>query len=272
MEHPFLLLEVYLSTEESLSRRAGWRMQSADPRPSGWPDIWAGWWKRRWWVFVRVFWQLKMLQGWFKGQCRAAVMALWGVDVKVCMCSFGLVYIERNSGVSAVQWSSSHQNYRNILWYKRWRNDCLWSLRGALTGWVHRWSTKGQVGDEDAADGRQPWGLDEWPKKQRWLLRLWHGLTVNLSHTYILYVGQCCDFVHIAVAMYIKRPLHSSWLYTVGWCTRFRWMSTTMLYFACKRSSFILVQLVKLLSDWTTVLLVVFTAAYCVVGLFMCIS
>lgn len=38
-----------------------------------------------------------------KGQCRAAVMALWGVDVKVCMCSFQFVYVERKHGVSAVQ-------------------------------------------------------------------------------------------------------------------------------------------------------------------------
>ena len=40
-------------------------------------------------------------------------------------------------------------------------SDCPSFLRGALAGRVHRRGAEGQVGDEDAADGRQPWGLDQ---------------------------------------------------------------------------------------------------------------
>ncbi len=124
----------------------------------------------------------------------AAVMALWIVNVKVCKsvhCSPSLY---------------ENGEFRNGETYRKinWLNDCPLSLRGALAGWVHWWSTEGQVGDEDAADGRQPWGLDERAKTQCWLLRLEHGLSICHVHTSFMCNQSCCDFVSIEVYMYIK--------------------------------------------------------------------
>lgn len=44
-----------------------------------------------------------------KGLCQAAVMALWGVYVKVCTCPLLLVYIKRGKCDSVSQWSSPYQ-------------------------------------------------------------------------------------------------------------------------------------------------------------------
>lgn len=51
--------------------------------------------------------------------------------------------------------------------------------RGTLAGWIHRWRAERQVGDEDAADGRQPWRLVERQKTQCKLLRLERELSVD---------------------------------------------------------------------------------------------
>lgn len=89
-------------------------MQSAEPGPSGWPDIWAGWWKWRWWVFVTVFWQLKNASWMIQ---RRRVMALWDVNVKVSMCSLLLVYIKKN---------------------RRW-NSCYTMVISSSKEWIEEW-------------------------------------------------------------------------------------------------------------------------------------
>lgn len=155
-------------------------MQPADPWPSGWPDIWAGGWKWRWWVLVTVFWQLKMLLGWFKG------MSVCTVNVQGL---FVVVYVEGKNQYQSSKWYIQE----SILKKMKWRNSELWIMnlwvcaeiendfsflsphRGALAGWVYRWSTEGQMGDEDAADGCQPWRLAHQAKKQCWFLRLERG-------------------------------------------------------------------------------------------------
>lgn len=108
-------------------------------------------------------------------------------------------------------------------------------LRGALVGWVHWRRTEGQVGDEDAADGRQPWGLDQWAKTQCWLLRLEFELSIcRILHPIILWFCIYCS-------LYVyKRWQHQSH------------PGILMIYFACKGATclFILVLVShKLLSN-----------------------
>lgn len=131
--------------------------------------------------------QLKMFHEWFKvSLSQDALMALWSVNV-ACVHVFIVACVYRKGRfVPAVQNDefmhskiSPETNYSS-------------SLRGALPGWVHWWSTEGQVGDEDAADGRQPWGLDGRSETQCWLLRLEHGLSICHIHTFFMCDQSCC--------------------------------------------------------------------------------
>ncbi len=56
-------------------------------------------------------------------------------------------------------------------------------LRGVVSGWVHWRGTTWQVGHEDAANGREPRGLDQWKETpQRQLMNsIFTKTTLNIS-------------------------------------------------------------------------------------------